>query len=306
MSCQGEMHEVIPWFMRGQPGGEFHTIVVAEIGNNHEGSLGNAIHMIECAALAGAEAVKIQLHIPQWESTDNEGWPARFQYHPQDVTRRNYWQRMSYGRQDLVEIQSVCERLQVKLIVSVFSVDALDLVGIYCPHVWAIKIASGETDNRRLINAVHGTKHRTILSTGMSETREVNTNVCMLLAEPAVEELYVLQCTTQYPTPVTQVGMNVVEVYSRNLLFKGGLSDHSGTIFPSIVAAYLGAQMVEVHVCFSKYQFGADITSSVTFEELTQLVRGVQWSNALRSNPINKDTYKPEQDASVYRQGRKR
>jgi N-acetylneuraminate synthase len=292
--------------MRGQPGQNYKTMVVAEIGNNHEGSLGNLIHMIERSALAGADAVKIQLHIPAWESTENEGWPERFKYHPQDNTRTDYWHRMSYEPEGLVEIQKTCDRLQVKLIVSVFSVHALDLVRIYCPHAWAIKIASGETDNRNLIKTIHKSGKRTILSTGMSETREVNTNVCLLLAEPAVEELYVLQCTTEYPTPVTQVGMNVVEIYSRNLLFKGGLSDHSGTIYPSIIAAYLGAQMVEVHVCFSKYQFGADITSSVTFEELEQLVKGVAWANALRANPINKDLFQPEQDAMVYRQGKVR
>ena len=306
MANQGEMHEMIPWFMRGQPGQSYKTLVVAEIGNNHEGSLGNAIHMIECAALAGAEAVKIQLHVPNCESTNEEGWPERFNYHPQDDSRKQYWYRMSYGPNGLIEIQKTCDRLQVKLIVSVFSVQGLDAVRKYCPHAWAIKIASGETDNRNLIKAIHKSGKRTILSTGMSETREVNTNVCFLLAEPAVEELYVLQCTTEYPTPVTQVGMNVVEIYSRNLLFKGGLSDHSGTIFPSIIAAYLGAQMVEVHVCFSKRQFGADITSSVTFEELGQLVRGIQWANALRSNPINKDMYKLDPDSLVYRQGKKR
>jgi len=306
MSCQGEMHEVIPWFMRGQPGQNYKTMVVAEIGNNHEGSLGNLIHMIERSALAGADAVKIQSHCPSLESTYGERWPKRFEYHPQDNARIEYWYRMSFSKYDLAEIQKTCNRIQIKLIVSCFSPFGVDKLLECCPNVWAIKIASGETDNRKLIEKIHSTGKRTILSTGMSETREVNTNVCLLLAEPAVEELYVLQCTTEYPTPVTQVGMNVVEIYSRNLLFKGGLSDHSGTIYPSIIAAYLGAQMVEVHVCFSKYQFGADITSSVTFEELEQLVKGVQWANVLRANPINKDLYKPEQDSMVYRQGKQR
>jgi N,N'-diacetyllegionaminate synthase len=304
MANQGEMHEVIPWFMRGLPGMEFHTIVVAEIGNNHEGSLGNAIHMIECAALAGAEAVKIQVHVPAYECTGDEEFPARFQYHPQDDSRKHYWYRMSFNGEDLEEIQKVCDRFQLKLIASCFCGAAVSRVIKHCPNIWAIKIASGETDNRHLIEMIHDVGIRTILSTGMSETREVNTNVCLLLAKPAVEELYVLQCTTMYPTPVTQVGVNVAEVYSRNLLFKGGLSDHSGTIFPSIIAAYLGALMVEVHVCFHKRQFGADISSSITFEELAQLVKGVAWANELRCNPINKDLYQPEPDAMVYRQGR--
>jgi N-acetylneuraminate synthase len=305
MSNQGEMHEVIPWFMRGQPGAECHTIVVAEIGNNHDGSLGNLLHMIECVALSGAEAVKIQLHVPHAESCIDEKWPSRFNYHPQDSCRTAYWYRMSFSKLGLREIQDRCNSLRLKLIVSCFSSAGVIYALDCCPDLWAIKIPSGETDNRELIEKIHSTGRRTVLSTGMSDTREVNTGSCILLAEPKVEELYVLQCTTEYPTPITRVGLNVAEVYSRNLLFKGGLSDHSGTIFPSIVAAYLGASMVEVHVCFSKHQFGADITSSITFEELEQLVRGVDCANVMRSYPINKDLYKPEQDAMVYRQGRK-
>jgi N,N'-diacetyllegionaminate synthase len=303
---QGEMYEAIPWFMRGQPNGTLHTIVVAEIGNNHEGSLGNLIHMVECASLAGAEAVKVQVHLPEYESTENESWPSRFMYHPQDDTRWDYWDRMCLNDAALRELQRVCDRMQLKLIASVFSVEAVDIVLHNCPNLWAFKIASGEADNTELVKKIHATGKRTILSTGMSDTREVNANVCDLLVEPRVEDLYVLQCTTEYPTLPADVGLNVCECYSRNILWKGGLSDHSGTIYPSVIAAYLGATMVEVHVCFHKRQFGADITSSITFEELEQLVKGVWWANQMRNHPLNKDLYTPSQDAMVYRQGKVR
>lgn len=305
-SRKGEHFEMIPWFMRGQPNGNHKTLVVAEIGNNHEGSLGNLIHMIECSALAGADAVKVQLHIPAYECTDVEDWPKRFSYHPQDKTRKHYWYRMHLNHQALQEINEACKRMRIKLIASCFSVESVTNVLEVCPDVWAIKIASGETDNRALVKAIHDSGKRTILSTGMSDTREVNANVCDLLIEPRVEELYVLQCTTEYPCGFEQIGMNVCECYSRNLLFKGGLSDHSGTIFPSIIAAYLGAAMVEVHVCFSKRQFGADITSSITFEQLEHLCLGVQAANTMLNHPVNKDKWEASQDANVYRIGKVR
>lgn len=308
---QGEQYEMIPWFMRGKPGDDWKTLVVAEIGNNHEGSWGNLVHMIECAALVGADAVKIQVHCAESESQwrvdgglEHEPFPDRFQYHPQDDTRLGYWHRMEFDNKAMEAIRDTIKKFNIKLIASVFSVDGLEWLLRFIPDVWAIKIPSGETDNQKLMEAVYAIKKPVIISTGMSDTREVNANVCLFLNEPAVPELYVLQCITEYPTHPVDVGMNVVEVYSRNLLFKGGLSDHSGTIYPSIVAAYLGAAMVEVHVTFHKRMFGADIISSVTFEELEQLVGGVYWANEMRKNPVNKDMFEIPESAKVYRQGR--
>jgi len=292
---QGEHYEIVPWYMRGQPGVQDHrTIIVAEIGNNHEGSLGNVIHMIECSALAGVDAVKIQLHRAQHDRIRK--WPKRFSYHPQDKTRKAYWKRMQFEYDDLDEIQKACDKMGVHLIASPFSIEAVKMLNQY--DIWAYKIASGLVNDEKLLNEIKKETNRVILSTGMSDTREVNKAVCNLCDECLDDfELYVLQCATAYPTPVTQIGMNVCEVYSRNLIFKGGLSDHSGTIFPSVIAAYLGAHMVEVHVCFSKKQFGADISSSVTFDQLEQLVKGVSMAEQMRINPVNKDLVKPSQDA---------
>lgn len=301
----GEYHEVVPWFMRGNK--QIQTLVVAEIGNNHDGSLGNLIHMIDLAVLHGADCVKIQLHMAEHESTDKEQFPKRFNYHPQDKTRKDYWKRMSFTGYDLHEIRNVCDDRNIKLIVSVFCVQAVAYVMHYFPNLWAFKIPSGETDNRDLIEAIRQTGKRTILSTGMSDTREVNTNVCHLLKQDGpIEELYVLQCTTDYPCPVELVGVNVCEVYSRNFIFKGGLSDHSGLIYPGIIAAYLGAEMVEVHVCYHRNQFGADIPSSLTFADFERLTQGVAYANQLRMNPVNKDLYVPSVDANCYREGKQR
>lgn len=303
---KGEMHEVIPWFMRGYPGAvSYPTLIVAEIGNNHEGSLGNVIRMIQASARCGVDAIKIQHHIPWEESTEKEQWPERFNYHPQDATRFQYWERMHFTPRALDEIQKACYKHQVKLIASPFSVASFKWLEKYC-NCWGYKIASGEVNHVELLDVLQKTDKQIIISTGMSDTREVNTCVMHVMKDAKQDNIYVLQCTTEYPTPFTKIGMNVAECYSRNLLFKGGLSDHSGTIFPSIIASYLGAHMVEVHVCFSKEQFGADIKASLTFEQLRQLVDGVRVATVMRANPINKDLYKPDIDTQVYREGKKR
>jgi N-acetylneuraminate synthase len=68
-----------------------------------------------------------------------------------------------------------------------------------------------------------------------------------------------------------------------------GLSDHSGTIFPGIAAATLGAEVVEVHVTLSRGMFGPDVPASVTVEELRQLVDGIRFVERMRAHPVDKD-----------------
>jgi N-acetylneuraminate synthase len=260
--------------------------------------------MIDAAKQCKVDAVKIQLHNPNWESTEKEDWPERFRYHPQDTTRQEYWQRMSLDGMALHEIDVWCKARDLKLIISPFSLAAVE-ASRGLSSLWAYKIASGEVDNLAMIDRLCCFDKPIIMSTGMSDTREVNATATYIM-QRLNQDLYVLQCTTEYPTPWTRIGMNVVDAYSRNILWKGGLSDHSGCIYPSIIAAYLGAHLIEVHCCFSKKQFGADITASLTFDELAQMVDGVRCANLMRRNPVNKDLYEPDEDTKVYRQGKVR
>ena len=297
--AKGEHHEMVPWDIRPK----HKTMVVAEIGNNHEGSLGNLLHMIDKAKQCGVDAVKIQHH-HSTESTSSEDWPERFRYHPQDRTRKNYWQRMHLDMNALHEVDVWCKLRDLKLIVSPFSIQSVEYVSTL-PSLWAYKIASGEVNNLAMIDRICQLGKPVIMSSGMSDTREVNATASYIM-QHLDNDLYVLQCTTKYPTPFTEIGMNVVDAYRRNILWKGGLSDHSGTIYPGIIAAYLGAHVVEIHVCFSKDQFGADIKASLDFDQLKQLVEGVRCAEIMRLNPINKDLYEPDEDTKVYRQGKVR
>ncbi|NIP69359.1 MAG: hypothetical protein GTO04_09320, partial [Planctomycetales bacterium] len=82
-----------------EPFGGDRCRVVAEVGNVHEGSLGNCHNFIDAVADAGADGVKFQCHISAAESSAEEGWPKRFFFHPQDKTRWEYWRRMEITRE---------------------------------------------------------------------------------------------------------------------------------------------------------------------------------------------------------------
>ncbi|HMB91212.1 MAG TPA: N-acetylneuraminate synthase family protein, partial [Rhodothermales bacterium] len=101
--------------------------------------------------------------------------------------------------------------------------------------------------------------------------------------------LAVLQCTTAYPCPPDKIGLNMLSELRQRYACPVGLSDHSGTIYPGLAAATLGANLLEIHVVFSRECFGPDTPASVTTAELKQLVEGVRFIEQMQAHPVDKD-----------------
>jgi len=279
------------------------TTVVAEIGNVHEGSLGECYALMRAVAAAGVDAVKFQCHIALAESSAEERFPPRFEFHPQDKTRQDYWRRMEFTASQWHGLAAEAGRLGLEFIVTPFSVQAVERVGQLAER---FKIGSAQLDDLALLAAVKKTGRPVILSTGMATTLDVDRAVTFLALPP--EKLTVLQCTTEYPCPPEKLGLNYVFQYSRNMLFAGGLSDHSGHVWASLAAVALGAALLEVHVCWDRRQFACDAASSIEVRELAELVRGVRWLSVARSHPVDKDALARElaQSVACYRQGKQR
>jgi N-acetylneuraminate synthase len=137
-----------------------------------------------------------------------------------------------------------------------------------------------------VIDAILGNGLPIILSTGMSPLHEVDAAVARVRQSGL--PLAVLQCTSMYPCPAEQVGLNVIEEFRRRYDCAVGLSDHSAVIFPGLAAATLGIQVLEVHVTLNRRMFGPDVIASLTPEELSQLVAGVKYIEKMRSHPVDK------------------
>jgi N-acetylneuraminate synthase len=167
---------------------------------------------------------------------------------------------------------------------SPFSLAAVELLRGVGVAGW--KIASGEISHDELVDACAVTRQPVILSTGMSAWPEIDAAVARVKRSGA--PLAVLQCATRYPCPPEDVGIENVAVLRERYGVAAGLSDHSGTIFPAIAAATLGAEFVEVHVALSREMFGPDVVASVTTAELRELVRGVRFVEAMRAHPVDK------------------
>lgn len=255
-------------------------IIVAEVGQAHDGSLGSAHAYVDAVADAGADAVKFQTHLAGAESTVDEPWRVRFSR--QDATRLDYWRRMEFSEEQWTGLYAHARKRGLEFVSSPFSLEAVELLRRSGVDRW--KIASGEVGNRSLLEAVASDGRPVVVSSGMSDLDEVAAAVDLFRAAGC--EVTVLQCTSAYPCPPEDLGLNLLTEYRERLRVPVGLSDHSGMVAAGIAAVALGASMLEVHVTFSRRSFGPDVSSSVTIEELAELVRGVRFVEAAVANPV--------------------
>ncbi|MBN2982680.1 N-acetylneuraminate synthase family protein [Cohnella algarum] len=259
-------------------------LVVAEIAQAHDGSLGTAHALIDAAAEAGADAVKFQTHIASEESTSREPWRVKFSR--QDATRYDYWKRMEFTKEQWRGLKAHAEERGLIFFSSPFSPLAVDWLEELGVPFW--KVASGEIANKPLIDRMLRTGKPMLVSTGMCTLEELD--ACVGRIREAGGEVVVFQCTSEYPCPPERVGLNLLSFYRERYGCPVGLSDHSGEIYPGLAAAWLGASMIEVHLTLSKRAFGPDVPASLTPERLRQLAEGVKFMRRMRDSPVDKET----------------
>jgi len=258
--------------------------LIAEIAQAHDGSLGMAHAFVDAAAEAGADAVKFQTHIATAESTLDE--PFRVRFSRQDQTRYDYWRRMEFSPEHWLGLSDHARERNLVFLSSAFSVEAIELLEKIGVPAW--KVGSGEFSSSYLIEAMTATKLPIIFSTGMCTYEDVSRAVHRIVGSGSAIAL--LQCTSKYPTPLTEVGLNVMNEYRRRFGCPVGLSDHSGTIWPGIATIMRGFDLVEAHLTLDRRMFGPDTTSSLTIAEFRRLseARSSIWT--MDANPIDKDS----------------
>jgi N,N'-diacetyllegionaminate synthase len=259
------------------------ALVIAEIAQAHDGSLGLAHAFIDAVADAGADAVKFQTHIAAAESTPAE--PFRVKFSRQDASRYEYWRRMEFTEEQWRGLSEHCRDRDVLFMSSPFSIQAVALLERIGQPLW--KIASGEVANVALLDRVLDTGAPVLLSSGMSPLAETDAAVARVKSRGV--DVGVFQCTTAYPCPPEKIGLNLVPFYRERYGCWVGLSDHSATIYAGLAGAAIGLDLLEVHVALSREMFGPDVVASVTTQELRQLVDGIRFIERMRAHPVDKD-----------------
>lgn len=254
--------------------------VIAEVGSVHDGSFGNALRLIDAAAECGVDAVKFQTHLAAAESLRDAPAPSFFT----DEPRFAYFERTSFSLDQWCRLKARCEEKGVEFLSSPFSEEAVDL--LESVGMARYKIPSGEVTNLPLLDKIARLSKPILLSSGMSAWAELDRAVEAVRRHH--DRLTVLQCTSAYPCPDDQVGLNVLAEMRERYGLPVGLSDHTLTPYASLAAVALGATVVERHFTFSRKMYGSDARHSLEPAELLELVRGIRAIETMLAHPVDK------------------
>ena len=246
---------------------------IAEVSANHLGSLDRAKDIVMAAAKAGSSSVKFQTYradtmtlnidLPNFRvSNEHALWGGRTLYSLYEEACTPWeWHK------DLFDL---CRRLGVTPFSSPFDLTAVELLESLDAPMY--KIASLETGDHRLINAVAETGKPLIISTGATEWTEIE-DLVKIVDKAGNKDLTLLVCTSSYPSDPADAHLRRIETLKSRFGVKVGLSDHTLGIGVSIAAIALGATAIEKHLTLKRTDGGADAAFSMEPAEFAMLVR---------------------------------
>ena len=240
--------------------------IIAEIGQYHDGSADRLFKLVENLCETEVDTIKLQHHIASAESSQYEKF--RVQFSKKYSSRYDYWAAMEIGIENLAKIKEFCEARGKSFLCTPFSLQAADELASI--GVDRFKLGSADIDNHLLLERIASFKRPVIISNGL---RQYGALARALQILTPCGSLTVMHCTTSYPTVLTDV--NWGEINKLKALYPEtdiGLSDHSGEIWPAVFFALSSnLDALEIHVAYSKLDFGPDTTSSITFDQLEQI-----------------------------------
>ncbi len=268
------------------------VFIIAEIGSVHDGSFGNAMKLIGLAKECGADAVKFQTHIAEAETIKNAPQPPYFTGEP----RFEYFKRTGFSLSQWKALKAHADKLKIEFLSSPFSIEAVDLlekVGMK-----RYKIPSGEITNIPMLKRIAKAKKQVILSSGMSTLEELDDAVKTIRNEHS--DIVILQCTSEYPCPYDQVGLNVLGEMKKRYDCPVGLSDHTLTTYAPFAAVTLGASVIEKHLTFSRKMYGSDAKHSLEPAEFADMVSGIRAIEEMLASRVIKNAKNMKQMKEIF------
>lgn len=247
------------------------VLVIAEIGNNHEGDVEAAEQMVRDAAAAGADAVKLQVFRTELFTA------------PADPARFARLKSFELPPDAVVRLHDVARDVGVGFIATPLDLPSADLLE---PLVDAFKIASSDSLFLPLLHRVAASSKPVIVSAGLADAQRITRSVAELRTHGADGRIVVLHCTTAYPAPPEHANLASIAWLREQLNVPIGYSDHTLGVDVCALAVAAGAVALEKHFTLDKqtsdfrdHQLSADPT------EFAQLVERVRAVEAVRGRP---------------------
>lgn len=242
--------------------------IIAEIGINHNGSLGLAKKMIDEAVMAGCDAVKFQKRTVTKVYTPEELDVYRPNYY--GSTNRDLKLGLELSFEDYVEIDKYCKEKKIMWFASCWDMESVDFIEQF--DVPCHKVASAMLTDDEFLLRLKKLQKPILLSTGMSTMDEIR-HAVKLIGE---DNLVLYHCTSTYPNDHTEINLRVIEEFRKEYSCPIGYSGHEKGLLPSILSIELGAASVERHITIDRTLWGSDQAASLEPEGLRRMVRDIR------------------------------
>lgn len=249
------------------------VLIIAEAGVNHNGSLEMAKKMVDTAKACGVDIVKFQT--AKLDSlVSKSAHMADYQKKNTGVeeSQKDMLKKLLLDFDEFVELASYCNAVGIRFLSTPFDIESVKFLNDF-QDIW--KVPSGEITNYPYLVEIGKTKKKVILSTGMADMDEIRAAI-NVLKEHGTEDITILHCTTEYPAPIRDVNLNVMNSMREAFGFSVGYSDHTQGIEVALAAVALGATVIEKHFTLDRNLPGPDHKASLEPDELMAMVNSIR------------------------------
>ena len=253
------------------------TLIIAEAGVNHNGSLVLAKRLIDKAAEAGADIVKFQTFKASKLATKAARKAAyqRANFQEHDDSQYGMLKKLELNEEMHLELMAYCKQCGISFLSTGFDEDSIDLLDKLDMPFY--KIPSGEITNKPYLQHIAKKGKPVVMSTGMSTIDDIR-EALNVLTDTGLDlsKIAVLHCNTEYPTPMEDVNLLAMHHIGDTFGVKVGYSDHTKGIEVPIAAVALGAEIIEKHFTLDRKMEGPDHKASLEPDELKAMVQAIR------------------------------
>ncbi len=279
------------------------TLIIAEAGVNHNGSIDIAKQLVDKAADAGADIIKFQTFKSE-KLVSKSAHQADYQKKNigklSDDSQLNMLKKLELSEQDHIELMHYCQKKGIKFFSTAFDMDSIDFLHSLNLGLW--KIPSGEITNYPYLKKIAQYHEPVILSTGMCEIEDISAAMDVLLKYGVKrEQITILHCNTEYPTPFEDVNIRAMQEMRDKFHVSIGYSDHTKGIEVPIAAVALGASVIEKHFTINRNMEGPDHKASLEPDELKAMVSAIRHIELAMGNGHKKVSESERKNISIAR-----
>lgn len=278
------------------------VLIIAEAGVNHNGSMLIAKQLVDAAVDAGVDIIKFQTFKADKLVSKTA---KQAEYQKRNIgdggdSQYEMLKNLELSEDDHKELITYCQEKGIRFWSTAFDFDSMDF--LHSLHLGLWKIPSGEITNYPFIRKIASYGEDVIMSTGMCGEYDIRAAIDVLLKYGVKkEQITLLHCNTQYPTPYSDVNLNAMSSIKAAFGIKVGYSDHTQGIEVPIAAVALGATVIEKHFTLDRNLPGPDHKASLEPNELKAMVASIRHIEQALGDGVKKVTDSEKGNISVAR-----